>query len=90
MKNLLLAIGLILFLAIPASAMDRWTIQPRYPDIYPNNGIMDAGSYINPYEVRDPAGQALGTMRSRYPDVEPNNGIMDRGTWQNPYDVEWD
>lgn len=89
MKKLLLAMICVLFLALPALAGEQWTIQPRYPDIYPNDGIGDAGSYTNPYELQDSYGRTRGIMRSRYPDIKPNDGIGDAGSYANPYEIDW-
>lgn len=90
MKTLILAIVLVLFLVGSVLAEDRWTVEPRYPDIFPNDGIMDQGTWINPYELRDQSGRTRGTIQPRYPDVFPNDGVFDAGSYANPYELEWD
>jgi len=76
---------LLTFLPLAAQAQ---TITPKYYDITPNDGMMDAGSYANPYVVKDDMGQVTATVKPRYFDITPNDGLMDEGTYANPYEVE--
>jgi hypothetical protein len=62
-------------------------IVPQYHDITPNDGLMDAGSYSNPYVVKQ-NGNTIGTVRPRFHDITPNDGLMDAGSFSNPYELE--
>jgi len=62
-------------------------ITPQYHDINPNDGLMDAGSYSNPYVIKN-GYETIGKIKPRYHDITPNDGLMDGGTIYNPYEVE--
>ena len=83
-------IGFLLIWSAGAHAGDTWTIRPRFPDFIPNDGIMEKGSFFNPYEIRDQRGQVRGIIRPRYPDLIPNDGSLDSGGWTNPYELKWE
>ncbi len=62
-------------------------ITPQYHDITPNDGLMDNGSYSNPYVIKR-GYETIGIIKPRYHDIAPNDGLMDSGTIYNPYEVE--
>ena len=88
MRKLLMTIGLILFLAAPALAGETWTVQPRLPDFFPNNGVFDAGTRQNPYELQDSCGRTRAIIQPRYYDFIPDDGIFDAGGYSNPMEIE--
>jgi hypothetical protein len=69
------------------TAMLTVVIVPRYYDITPNDGITDAGSYGNPYEI-ERGGRTIGTIQPRFHDITPDDGLMDAGSYSNPYELE--
>ena len=77
----------ILFFALPCLAGEI-TIQSQFPDPQPGDGIMDAGSPLNPYILRDDSGQEIGRMRSRFSDTDTSDGIFDPGSILNPWVIE--
>ena len=80
---------LSVFLALPIITMaGEITIQSQFPDPQPGDGIMDAGSPLNPYILRDDSGQEIGRMRSRYSDTDSSDGIFDPGSILNPWVIE--
>ncbi len=58
------------------------TIHTQYPDVFAHDGVMDAGSLLNPYVLESPHGRFL--IHSELFDVAPNDGILDMGTVTNP------
>lgn len=85
----ILALSFILGISVCSiQAENEYTIQPMYPDVVPGDGIMDRGSFFNPYVVKDPSGQQRAIIQPRYPDLNPNDGFMDPGTWSNPYVIK--
>ena len=69
---------------------ERSTIEPRYYDLTPNDGFMDAGTAVNPYEIKDSYGNTRATIEPRYYDMTPDDGFMDAGTTVNPYVIDWE
>ena len=65
------------------------TVQPKYPDLVPNDGLMDAGTWANPMTVQsDRRGAPSYEVGPKYPDLVPNDGLMDAGTWANPNQIK--
>lgn len=64
------------------------TIESGYIDLTPNDGFMDAGSYTNPYVIKNQSGETIAKIKPKYIDLEPNDGFMDAGTPLNPYVIE--
>lgn len=63
-------------------------ITPRYFDLTPNDGFLDAGTPSNPYIIKDQYGREKGTIKPRYFDLIPGDGLMDAGTPANPYIIK--
>ena len=65
------------------------TIQPKYPDLKPNDGIFDAGTWANPMTIKsDNPSAPTYEVGPKYPDLKPNDGIFDSGTWANPNQIK--
>jgi hypothetical protein len=64
------------------------TVQPRYIDMNPGDGIMDVGTPMNPYVMKDNSGKVVGQVRSKYVDAYPGDGMMDAGSFNNPYVIK--
>jgi len=87
-RFIFVVLAVVLFTGI-ALAGEQWEIRPKYPDVNPNDGIMDPGSYFNPYIIiPDNPYEPREEIRPKYPDVNPNDGIMDPGSYFNPYIIE--
>ena len=80
---------IILILASLQIAFADWEIKPRYLDLQPNDGFMDAGTNFNPYVFKNQFGQEIGEIKSKYLDLTPNDGFMDAGSNFNPYKIDW-
>lgn len=76
----------VLCLAGTAAAGDL-TIQSRFPGGFE---LMQPGSALNPYVVRDGYGRQVGTIHSRMPDLDPHDGLTDPGTSLNPWVLHTD
>lgn len=61
------------------------TIRPQFPDVVPNDGIGDQGTFGNPYIIQDQLGRPVGKLQPKFPDVVPHDGIGDPGSYGNPY-----
>ena len=66
------------------------TIRPRFPDLFPGDGLFEPGSPSTPYELRRPHGNRLGTITPRYPNLFPDSGLFRPGTLSNPYELHLD
>ena len=65
------------------------TIQPKYMDLTPNDGLMDAGSAANPVIIKsDNPSAPTYEVAPKYHDVTPGDGIMDAGTYSNPNQIK--
>lgn len=85
MKKLTL---LIILVPLTVNA-EQIIIQPRIMDINPHDGMFDAGTPVNPYEMRSAdTGQVVGTVKTRIHDFNPNDGMFDAGSVTNPYVFE--
>lgn len=93
-----LSIGLVLMCATSTVAFDeqpqplssqrgRYTLQPQIPDLVPNDGIMDGGSYVNPYILEGSDGSRYEVM-PQLPDIFPHDGMLDAGSFSNPWVIE--
>ena len=51
-RFIFVVLAVVLFTGI-ALAGEQWEIRPKYPDVNPNDGIMDPGSYFNPYIIEE-------------------------------------
>jgi hypothetical protein len=72
----------------PALAFDQrepLTIRPLIPDMVPNDGIVDGGTYGNPYVVQDQQGTVQYEIRPQLPDIVPNDSLLDAGSFSNPW-----
>ncbi len=90
MKHKIITLTLILASCSPAYAQyyqRHITVQPRFHDITPNDGLFEAGSYSNPYEIQQ-GGRTIGTMQPRFHDITPNDGLFEAGSYSNPYELE--
>jgi hypothetical protein len=76
----LIALGLSASLAL---AGDRFEIRPRIFDLNPRDGLLDPGSFANPYELHGPRGR-LGEIRPRVFDLNLRDGFMDPRSFTNP------
>ena len=88
-KVIVLTLAILVGLQAVALAGQKWTIKPRIMDVFPNDGILDAGTTLNPYTIQDSYGRTRATIKPRIMDVFPNDGILDAGTTLNPYEVNW-
>jgi hypothetical protein len=86
-KVALILIALLLSVGL-AYGQDKWTVEPMYPDLVPNDGFLDKGTWQNPYVIRDFLGNTKGTIKPLYPDLHPNDGFLDSGTVFNPWVIE--
>lgn len=80
----------VLVLAVPVYGGDLFgddlTVRGRITDIDPDDGIMDAGSPLNPYVVD--VGDERYEVRSRVTDIHPGDGILEAGSPLNPWVIE--
>jgi len=88
-KILLVSLAAVLGFTAFAFAAE-YIIEPRYPDLKPNDGFMDSGTWQNPYVVKDRYGREKAVIRPRFPDFNPNDNFMDPGTPFNPWVIEAD
>lgn len=88
MKTAIVLLMTLFFVGLAAA--EEYTVTPRFQDLSPNDGIMEEGSNLNPYEVYDQNGNQVGTMRPRFYDSDPNDGFMDPGSRLNPYEIQTD
>jgi len=84
-----------LILIIPANSVAQtfgqakeFTVETSFPDLTPNDGIFDAGTFINPYVIKNKSGHEIGTMEADFPDPMPNDGVLDAGSFTNPYRIK--
>ena len=83
MKIIFLFLFLVL-LSVPALAWDdRYEVKPKFYDSRAGDGIMDAGSSLNPWVVRDDKGKEVYQIKPRYWTADPKKA----GGSQNPYQV---
>ena len=90
MKRIIAGLAVLAMVSASSAFAEEWTITPKYFDVTPNDGIMDRGTWSNPYVLQPPPGSSFRplTIRPRYFDVTPNDGIMDPGTSSNPWVIE--
>lgn len=82
---------LLIILAPLMVNAEQIIIQPRIVDFNPHDGMFDAGTPVDPYEMRSAdTGQVVGTVKTRIIDFNPNDGLFDAGTTTNPYVFEVD
>ncbi len=90
MKKLVLAVvaACLLFPVTGFAWLDDLEIRPEYYDLHPGDGSRDAGTWQNPYIIRDRRGTPMYKLMPKFPDLHPGDGSRDAGTWQNPYVIE--
>lgn len=95
--KILLALTLLTW-STPAIAFDFTTpppvhhshgleMQSLFPDVFPNDGVLDAGTIANPLFLEGRNG-ARYEIKPEWPDVFPNDGVLDAGSLANPWEVE--
>ena len=90
MRNLLgyFAVGLVIGIMVIASASaEEYELGSRWPDVVPGDGVLDAGTSMNPWEV-SADGETVAELRTRWPDVTEDDGVLDAGSALNPWVVE--
>jgi len=77
----------LLFLVVLVSPAlgEELTAAARWPVTQEGHGLLEPGTVLNPYEVRDRDGTVLYELHSRFPDL---GGLMEGGTTLNPYVIE--
>jgi hypothetical protein len=85
MKRLIMAlIGIWLFVPVSAySQTNEYVVRPVYPDIRQRPG--EAGSYSNPYTVRE---RWDGNLEVRPKYIDPRQQFLSPGSYSNPYIIE--
>lgn len=99
LKEFVVALGLVLTLTsttfafdvpalqLPSGPREHYTIQPQVPDIVPGDGILDSGSWANPFILKGADGSRYEIKPEVY-DLFPNDGILDGGSFSNPWTIK--
>jgi len=87
MKTTILIIITVLLFAAPVFG-GEYIIRSQMIDIQPGDGIMEAGSPINPYLIIDSdTDREVGTVSTDMIDLNPGDGFMEPGSTLNPYRI---
>ena len=62
---------------------EEYEVEPQHRDLFPGDGLFEAGSPVNPYVVRQD-GETIGTIAPRTPDLFPGDGLFEAGSPSNP------
>lgn len=89
MKTLIIvsvAVAMVFCLIISSiEALDRWVIEPSIPDYANQPRGMEAGSFINPYEVHR---TSSGRYEISTPFPDSSKSPMAPGQPLNPYEIK--
>jgi hypothetical protein len=69
----------------------RYEIAPKYPTNFGRQQANDpwaAGSYLNPYQIKDKSTGQNWTVRPKYPDFGDRSGAFAPGSYLNPMVIE--
>jgi len=68
---------------------NEYEIKSRTTDLFPGDGMFEAGTPSNPYVVEDSSGDEIGTVKTRTMDLFPGDGMFEAGTDSNPYVIKF-
>ena len=95
MRKIMIAgvLSVMVLLAVPSWAQTRIEIAPKYPTAFGNDRHQRpdpwaAGSYLNPYQVRDKSTGQTWIVRPKYPDFGGQSGAFAPGSFLNPLTIE--
>ena len=84
-RGLSVVIGLVLGASVVSA--EEYELRSRIHDFTPGDGIMDAGTAMNPWEI-EANGRPVAEVRPRTTDFVPGDGFLDAGSASNPWVVE--